>query len=112
MAFCCTSGAGNIVCITIVDILHMLLVEDHVVIVKMNPVNAFYGPFVEKAVAPFHSRGFVKIVYGGADVGSYLCHSPIVTTVHLTGSEQTFNSIVWGGQPKLVRKMHRTEQEL
>eukprot|EP00803_Ostreobium_quekettii_P003512 evm.model.scf_151.13 EVM.evm.TU.scf_151.13 scf_151:96455-100439(-) len=93
-------GAGNVVSTTVIDILHMLLVEDHVVIVKMNPVNAFYGPFVEKAVAPFHCRGFVKIVYGGADVGCHLCHSPMVTTVHLTGSERTFNAIVWGGQPK------------
>ncbi|CAD7697596.1 unnamed protein product [Ostreobium quekettii] len=97
-------GAGNHVNIVIADILHMLLVEDQVVIVKMNPVNAFYGPYVEKALSAFHSRGFVKIVYGGADVGSFLCKSPMIAAVHLTGAEQTFNAIVWGGQPGAGKK--------
>lgn len=39
-------GAGNQVSVVVLDILHMLLVEDTPVVCKINPVNAFIGPHV------------------------------------------------------------------
>ena len=41
----------------------------------------------------------LAFVYGGADVGGALAADPRVRTVHLTGSEATFNALVWGGPP-------------
>src|SRR6185312_10050440 len=35
-------------------------------------------------------------VYGGAEVGSYLCYHPSVSDVHITGSDKTHDLIVWG----------------
>jgi aldehyde dehydrogenase (NAD(P)+) len=45
-------------------------------------------------------RGFLEFVYGGADVGSYCCHHALVAAVHLTGSEATYNNIMFGS-PKV-----------
>lgn len=33
------SGAGNQVVVVLLDILHKLLLEDEVVLVKLNPIN-------------------------------------------------------------------------
>lgn len=42
------AGAGNQLPVVGLDILHMLLAEDHVVLVKMNPVNDYYGPLLRQ----------------------------------------------------------------
>jgi aldehyde dehydrogenase (NAD(P)+) len=49
-----------------------------------------------QAFAPLVQRGFLEFVYGGADVGSYCCHHSLVAAVHLTGSEATYNNIMFG----------------
>jgi hypothetical protein len=36
--------------------------------------------------------------HAGPSVGKYLTSHPLVDAVHLTGSPQTFNAIVWQGQ--------------
>jgi len=89
-------GAGNHINVVILDVLHKLICDDDVVLVKMNPQNAFLGVFVERALAPFFQRNFVKLVYGDAQMGDYLTHHTSIDNVHLTGSVQTFNSIVFG----------------
>lgn len=45
---------------------------------------------------PFVSAGFVEFVYGGREVGEALTHHPLVESIHLTGSADTYNAIVWG----------------
>src|SRR5262249_55255840 len=40
--------------------------------------------------------GFLRIVYGGAEVGAYLCAHPAIDEVHVTGSAATHDRIVWG----------------
>ncbi len=41
-------------------------------------------------------RGYLRIVYGGADVGAALVYHPDVADVHITGSDRTHDLIVWG----------------
>lgn len=53
--------------------------------------------------APFVAAGFVEFVYGGADVGRYCNHHQLVDSVHLTGSEATYNNIVFGSPTVQVR---------
>lgn len=67
--------------------------------VKMNPVNEWVGPHLERAFAPLVERGFLRVVYGGASVGSYLVSHSTVTDVHITGSNVTHDRIVWGADP-------------
>jgi hypothetical protein len=58
-----------------------------------------------QAFAPFVAAGFLEFVYGGADVGKHCTHHPLVDSVHLTGSEATYNSIVFGS-PKVKVGVH------
>jgi hypothetical protein len=48
------------------------------------------------AMAALIERGFVHIVSGGASVGAYLVAHDLVDDVHVTGSDKTFDAIVFG----------------
>jgi aldehyde dehydrogenase (NAD(P)+) len=89
-------GAGNVAAIPMLDVLYCLYADGHVVVLKMNPVNEVYGPVFERILAPLISDGYLAVVYGGADVGAHLTDSDLVDTVHITGSERTFETIVYG----------------
>ena len=55
-----------------------------------------------RAYKPFVDEGYLSFVYGGGEEGRYLCNNPAVDSIHLTGSETTYNAIVWGpGNPKV-----------
>ena len=92
-------GAGNVSAIVAMDVLSKLFGENQVVILKINPVNAYIGEYLAVALAPLIQAGFLHIVYGGAAVGEYLCQHPQVETIHITGSGQTHDAIVWGSTP-------------
>lgn len=89
-------GAGNVASIAPLDVVHKLFYEGQVAILKLNPVNDYLAPFLEDAFGELIRDGFVRIVTGGGDVGSYLCHHDGVDTVHITGSARTHDLIVWG----------------
>lgn len=89
-------GAGNVSAIPIVDALDRIFAARHPVLLKMNPVNDYLGPIFERAFAPLVQRGLLRIVYGGGDVGAYLVHHPDISDVHVTGSDKTYEAIVFG----------------
>ncbi len=89
-------GAGNVSAIVAMDALSKLFGENQVVIIKMNPVNAYIGTYLAQAFAPLVRAGFIQIVYGGAEVGEYLCQHPQIERIHITGSHRTHDAIVWG----------------
>ncbi|RYE89999.1 MAG: aldehyde dehydrogenase, partial [Myxococcales bacterium] len=92
-------GAGNVSSIPPMDFLYKLFVEDEVVMLKMNPVNADVGPHLERAFKTLIDDGFLAICYGGADVGAHLSNHPKIDTLHVTGSDKTYDAIVWGREP-------------
>ncbi|WP_373542279.1 aldehyde dehydrogenase family protein [Chamaesiphon sp.] len=89
-------GAGNVSAIVAMDVLSKLFSENQLAIVKMNPVNAYMGAYLAQAFAPLIQDGWLQIVYGGVAVGEYLCQHPQIDTIHITGSHQTHDAIVWG----------------
>lgn len=89
-------GAGNVSNLTINDLFHKLFVEKEVVIVKANPVLEYLGPLLEKILEPFIREGFVRIVSGGAKEGIHLANHPLVDNIHITGSDKSFDTIVYG----------------
>ncbi len=93
-------GAGNVASIGPMDALYKLFVEDEVVIVKTNPVNAYLQPYWEESFRPLIDEGVFHVVRGGADVGNHLVHHPAVDTIHMTGSDRTHDVIVWGADPE------------
>lgn len=101
-------GAGNVASIGPMDILYKLFVEDQVVLFKMNPVNAYLGPLMEESFRSLIEPGFLRITYGGAVEGAYLCNHPGIEEIHITGSDKTFEAIVFGtGEEGARRKAER-----
>jgi acyl-CoA reductase-like NAD-dependent aldehyde dehydrogenase len=93
---CLVLGAGNVSSISPMDALYKLFVENEVVVLKTNPVNAYLGPLLERAFAPLVDAGFLAVVHGGAAEGAYVADHPGIDTLHVTGSDKTYDAIVWG----------------
>jgi acyl-CoA reductase-like NAD-dependent aldehyde dehydrogenase len=89
-------GAGNISSIPPLDALAKLYQDNAVALIKLNPVNAYLEPVLNRALAPFVEGGFVRVTSGGVDVGSYLAHHPEVDTVHITGNAASHDALVFG----------------
>jgi len=105
---CVVLGAGNIGALVSGDVLHKLFIEGQVVALKMNPVNEYLGPFYEEGFSTLIKAGFLQVLYGGVQEGSYLCNHPDVDNVHMTGSDRTFEAIVFGpGEEGRQRKQAR-----
>ncbi len=99
-------GAGNVNAIPSHDVITKLFNEGKVCILKMHPVNAYLGPYLEEAFGEAISKNFLAVVYGGADEGDYLVKHPGVGEIHMTGSDRTFDLLVWGppGPEREARK--------
>lgn len=103
-------GAGNVSSIGPMDALYKLFVEDQLVILKMNPVNEYTGPFVAQAFKLLLDRGFMRIAYGGVHEGAYLCQHAQVDEIHITGSDKTHDAIVFGVGAKGKKAKARTSR--
>ena len=103
-------GAGNLASIPPMDVITKLFNEGKVCVLKMNPVNAYLGPFIEEAFADAIARGFLAVVYGGAAEGAYLVRHQAIDEIHLTGSDATYDQLVWGaaGPEREARKARNT----
>jgi aldehyde dehydrogenase (NAD(P)+) len=89
-------GAGNISSIPPLDALAKLFQDNAVALVKLNPVNAYLEPVLDRALAPLVERGFVRVTSGGVDVGSHLVQHPEVDVVHITGNAASHDALVFG----------------
>jgi aldehyde dehydrogenase (NAD(P)+) len=92
-------GAGNITAIPPLDVLTELVASNRAVILKLNPVMAGMMTSYLDALDPLVRFGVLRIVQGGAEVGSHLAHSPQVSHVHITGSATTHDAVVFGTGP-------------
>jgi hypothetical protein len=93
---CLVLGAGNVSGIPVTDVLDKLFVQNQVVLLKMNPVNDYIGPLLAEGFRCLIEAGYVQIAYGGAREGSYLCQHPDVDEIFITGSDKTFEAIIFG----------------
>jgi acyl-CoA reductase-like NAD-dependent aldehyde dehydrogenase len=104
-------GAGNVASIGPLDIIYKLFMEDQVVLYKTNPVNAYLGPLLQEAFRALIDPGYLRIVYGGAAEGAYLCNHESIEEIHITGSDKTFDAIVFGpGAEGAKRKAEKAPQ--
>jgi acyl-CoA reductase-like NAD-dependent aldehyde dehydrogenase len=93
---CLVLGGGNVNSIPPTDVATKLFNEGTACVLKMNPVNAYLGPALEDAFSEAIRKGFLAVVYGGADEGGYLARHPGIDEIHITGSTATHDAIVWG----------------
>ncbi len=92
-------GAGNITSIPVLDVLYELLAFNRVVVLKLNPTQDALRPVFDAALAPLIEGSYLRIVQGAGDVGAALTTRDDIDHVHITGSEATFRTIVWGREP-------------
>jgi hypothetical protein len=89
-------GAGNLAAIPAMDVITKMFNESKACLLKMSPVNAYLGPLMEVAFAEPIRRGFLQVAYGGAPEGAYLTGHIGIDEIHLTGSDRTYDQVVWG----------------
>jgi hypothetical protein len=105
-------AAGNVASLGPRDALDQLFVKGKVVVMKANPVNDYLVPYWNRALGALVGAGVLRIVEGGADVGRYLTAHPGVDTVHITGSDKTYDAIVFGSGPEGARRKAADEPVL
>jgi aldehyde dehydrogenase (NAD(P)+) len=101
---CAVLGAGNIASIPPLDVIHKLYAEGQVVALKLNPVNDYLGPVYSEIFTDFIDRGFLRVFYGGSEVGAAIFNSDNVDTVHITGSATSHDQIVFGTGPEAAER--------
>ena len=89
-------GAGNFSSIPYLDVLYHLVTRRSVILLKLNPVNEYLKPVFEKVFQNFIERGYVIVTTGNLDESKYMAKHPGVNHIHLTGSDKTFEDIVYG----------------
>jgi hypothetical protein len=89
-------GAGNVSAIPATDSLNRIMFEDSRVVLKLNPVNDYLLPVFEKCFAPLIQANLLRILKGGLETGAALVNSAGIDAIHVTGSGDTHDVIVWG----------------
>ncbi|MDQ3781368.1 MAG: aldehyde dehydrogenase family protein [Actinomycetota bacterium] len=93
---CVVLGAGNMSSIPVLDTLYKMFVEGQVVVLKMSPVLDHLGGILETMLQPLLAAGYLRIAYGGTEVGGLLTGHSGVDTIHITGSRRSHDAIVFG----------------
>jgi len=89
-------GAGNVSSIPVLDALFHMIAYKSVIYIKLNPVNDYLLPIFTQVFEPFISRGFMIITEGDMEASKYLTEHDGFQHTHLTGSNYTYESIVYG----------------
>src|SRR5580693_6451719 len=102
-------AAGNVASLGPRDVLSKLFVEGKVVVMKANPVNDYLVPYWNRALAALRDAGVLRIVEGGAAVGQYLTEHARIDEVHITGSDKTYDAVVFGTGAEGARRKEADE---
>jgi hypothetical protein len=78
------------------DILHTMFLENSVAVYKFNPVIQKLYPVWSKVLDPLIKRGFLALTVGKFVQGNILVQSKNTDGLLLTGSDRTYDAIVWG----------------
>ena len=89
-------GAGNVSCIPLLDVIYHIVTKRSVIYLKLNPVNEYLLPVYEKIFQNFISSGFMVITKGSLDESQYMVQHKGIDHIHLTGSDETYELIVYG----------------
>ena len=100
-------GAGNFSSIPYLDVLYHLITRKSVILLKLNPVNEYLKPVFEKVFQSFIERGYIIVTTGNIDESKYMANHPGINHIHLTGSDKTFEDIVYGRE--LTEKERRSK---
>ena len=101
-------SAGNVSSTTVGDVLLKLFNERNVVMIKTHPVLKYTPNIYKKIFKPLIERGFIQIVEGGIPETDYIVHHADVEEIHMTGSDKTFDALLYGtGEQGRTNKAQR-----
>lgn len=106
---CLVLGGGNVTAIPVIDALGKLFVDGRVVLLKLHRLTPFLEPVLVRAFAPLIDRGYVQILPGGEAATRDLAADPRIDEVHLTGSDRTYEAIVYGDGPEGAARKARND---
>ncbi len=89
-------GAGNVSSIPFLDTIFHLVANRSSILLKLNPVNDYLNPVFQKVFHEFIERGFISVVNGDIPTSKYLSEHRSIDSIHLTGSNYTYENIVYG----------------
>ena len=89
-------AAGNVASLGPNDVLSKLFVSGKVVVLKSNPVNDYLVEHWERAFKALIDEGVLRIVRGGTAAGAHLVAHSLIDEIHVTGSDKTYDAIVFG----------------
>ena len=102
-------GAGNVSSIQVLDALFHMIAYKSVIYMKLNPVNDYLLPIFTQVFEPFISRGYMIITEGDMEASKYLTQHEGFHHTHLTGSNFTYENIVYG---KILNDKERSVKTL
>jgi Aldehyde dehydrogenase family len=105
-------AAGNVASLGPRDVLSKLFVGGKVVVMKANPVNDYLVAHWSRALGSLIDAGVLRIVAGGAEAGRYLTAHERIDEVHITGSDKTYDAVVFGSGPEGARRKEADEPVL
>ena len=105
-------GAGNVSSVAVTDMLSKLFQERQVVLLKLNPVNAYLYDVFAEVFQPLIRRGWLQIIAGDAQMGAAAIAHDGVDEVHITGSQETHDRIVWGATAEERKRRKRENNPL
>lgn len=103
-------GAGNVGALAVADCLHILFQHNSVVLYKLHPLRTYQEEFVRKLFAPLITKGYFDTIQeqNGVADSQFLVSHPSLCNLHMTGSTETHDAIVWG--PKEGRQDRRSKK--
>jgi len=104
-------GAGNVGALAVMDCMHVLFQQNSVVLYKLHPVRTYQEAFIRKLFAPLIAKGYFETIKEGKGLpdAQYLVSQPMLCNIHMTGSTETHDAIVWG--PREGRDQRRAKKE-
>ena len=88
-------GAGNVSSIPLLDALFHIIAYRSTIFLKLNPVNEYLKPVFEQILMPFIDRGYLIVSNADIEASEYLCDHDNFNHIHLTGSNFTYEQIVY-----------------
>ena len=108
-------GAGNVSSIPVLDALFHMIAYKSVIYMKLNPVNDYLLPIFTQVFEPFISRGYMIITEGDMEASKYLTQHEGFHHTHLTGSNFTYENIVYGkiltDKERSVKTLHKVNKK-
>lgn len=87
-------GASNVSSILVTDTLSKMFSENRPVVCKIPPRFAPLEPIYRELFHPLIRDRHLQLVCGGAEIGHALLQESVFETVHLTGSAQTYQTLL------------------